>query len=284
MNWQRRHALVAGLALVAITNVIALGGVAWNRTGEPESVLDLTERELWMPYTWSVNKDNSGLALEIQWRMLGPENGSDYLYSVTLHGSGEPEWLDESKMSALGFDVTLPIEDAGGKWNSRYQRQLSREVLLVLEFDGQSYQHAVARATRAAKAIEARNKSGRGKRDAEEMLNREKRESSRLFVVDAGLDRHSLRAQYPDRTKYAIVRGLVRPSVTAKKRARGGTVQKLSTGDIQVPLGMRRAFEAFTSGEPERRQGMEPLLRMRLAFGQRLEPWLVSARTDPKAR
>ena len=63
MNWSRRHTLIAGLALVAVTNGVALGGAAWNRSGTPDSVLALTQRELEPPYMFKGAQENSGLTL-----------------------------------------------------------------------------------------------------------------------------------------------------------------------------------------------------------------------------
>ncbi|MFL6653087.1 MAG: DUF4824 family protein, partial [Sulfurifustaceae bacterium] len=50
--WSRKRTLLAGIALIAATNAVALVGVAYNRSGEPSSVLKLTERELALPYSW----------------------------------------------------------------------------------------------------------------------------------------------------------------------------------------------------------------------------------------
>lgn len=30
-NWSRRHTLISGIALILVTNAVALAGVAWNR-------------------------------------------------------------------------------------------------------------------------------------------------------------------------------------------------------------------------------------------------------------
>ena len=49
MNWSRWHTRFTGLALIAVVNGIAISGVAYNRSGEPESKLRLSERELYPP-------------------------------------------------------------------------------------------------------------------------------------------------------------------------------------------------------------------------------------------
>ena len=63
MTWSRRHTLIAGIALIALTNAVALIGVWYNRSGEPESALRLTQRELAPPYWRGVDRESGGLEL-----------------------------------------------------------------------------------------------------------------------------------------------------------------------------------------------------------------------------
>lgn len=48
----RGRTLIAGIAIILVVNAIALGGVAYNRSGTPESTLHLSQRELSEPYVW----------------------------------------------------------------------------------------------------------------------------------------------------------------------------------------------------------------------------------------
>ncbi|MGH8649482.1 MAG: DUF4824 family protein, partial [Burkholderiales bacterium] len=61
LTWPRGRTLAAGIVLIALTNAIALGGVAWNRSGEPESVLKLTQRELSQPRGFGLDREEGGL-------------------------------------------------------------------------------------------------------------------------------------------------------------------------------------------------------------------------------
>ncbi len=66
MNRNRRNALIAGSLLLLAANLAALGGVAWNRSGEAESKLVLSQRELqrnWSYGFWSRRE---------QWRRTAP--------------------------------------------------------------------------------------------------------------------------------------------------------------------------------------------------------------------
>jgi hypothetical protein len=52
MKLTPRITLLAGGALILLVNAVALTGVYLNRSGEPESRLRLSERELGLPWDW----------------------------------------------------------------------------------------------------------------------------------------------------------------------------------------------------------------------------------------
>ncbi len=76
-------------------------------------------------------------------------------------------------------------------------------------------------------------------RDAGATLARAGSNDSRLFAIDAGLDRDALRAKYPDRTTYAIVRGQVRAIPRTSDAEPAGAISALSAGEINVPQRLR---------------------------------------------
>ncbi len=267
MKW--RHTLIAGGAIILLTNAVALGGAAYNRSGEPESQLQLTQREFNRFYSYS-RKDNSGITLSLNWR-LEPVELNEYGFGRYSGHWGMPAWLDEAKMTELGFDVDKFVATKYGRRHWEFQ---PREVLLVLELDGPVYQRHVQRVreyveeTREQLAASPASKEmqGRAKR-VEEKYKQEQEESSRLFVIDAGLDLAALRATYPDHARYAIVHGLIRPTtMTIKKETRvGGSVTELHGGFVNVPLRYRQVFSDQAPYD------------VTLAFGKRLEPWIVAA-------
>ena len=113
---------------------------------------------------------------------------------------------------------------------------------------------------------------------ANEAQRREERENSRLVVVDAGLDRDALRRTYPDRMRYAMVRGRVKPenAATPTHMPRGRIVS-LSVTDINVPAALR---SVVGDGRPINMPGTENTsspYEMAVSYGKRLEPWIAGA-------
>lgn len=267
MKWQ--HTLIAGSAIILLTNAVALGGAAYNRSGEPESQLQLTQREFDRSYSHSY-RDNSGITLSLNWR-LEPAELNEYGFGRYSSHWGIPTWLDEAKMVELGFDVEKFVAT---EYRRRYWEFQPREVLLVLEMDGPVYQHHLQRVREYVEEIRkqlaaspASKEMQRRAKRIEENYKQEQEESSRLFVIDAGLDLAALRATYPDHARYAIVHGLIRPTtMTIKKETHvGGNITELHGGFVNVPLRYRQVFSDQAPYD------------VTLAFGQRLEPWIVAA-------
>ncbi len=183
-------------------------------------------------------------------------------------------------MESLGFDTSM-LTAYSDRARTRYEKQLPREVALVLELDGPTYRRALELKTERterelAKPVADKKIDEQRRTTAREALEWERSLSSRLFVVDAGPDPIALRARYPDRTQYAVVRGEVTPVAlgTAADRA-AGRVSGISVSSINVPLRLHNVFaDAQMSG-----YGTAPRtpLEATVAWGRRLEPWLVEA-------
>jgi hypothetical protein len=103
-----------------------------------------------------------------------------------------------------------------------------------------------------------------------------------LFVIDAGLDAGALRQKYPDRSRFLLLRGTVRPSIRDRgpgQRQATGYVSRLSTGRIHVPHALRGPLEsARAAGKP----GSADRFTVELLVGQHLEPWIAAVK--PVAR
>jgi hypothetical protein len=281
---RRAQVLWGGLALLLVTNAVVLGGAFYNRGGEPEATLRLSQRELGLPYRWGFDRENSGISLEFRWRVPRPatRDGNE------RYVEGAP-WLDKAKLSELGFDVSRsPYVAEGARY---YAKQLPREVLLVLEFDGAAYRAALQRAEELAKREGERAAANPAVAElkgalegANRTLENERNASSRLFVIDAGRDSTALRAKYADRSHYAIVPGIVR--LTTQRRGSDsvpvGYVAGLSVTAVNVPAAYREPFASAykDSAEGAPRAGK---YEVAVAFGKRLEPWIVDVRRNGAA-
>jgi hypothetical protein len=285
MKWTTKHLAVTGVALIALTNAVVLAGVAYNRSGAPESTLKLTARELDASRPGG-GRENSSLVARMRWRVLPEERARDgfwYRYGGAYQGS--PAWLDNAKMASLGFNVALPDTEIETKRS--FKRELPRDVLLVLELDGAAYQESLRGVELAAAKLRRNNKPESAKL-ADEIVPLERDHNSRLFVVDAGRDAAALRSKYPDRSRYAIVHGQVSPGgrfVSGEGR-HTGYVAGVDVDSLNVPLELRAAFEGAVSDRavalmnPPSRLGRH---EAEVAFGKRLEPWLVSASRNEAA-
>jgi uncharacterized protein DUF4824 len=279
---KRSHTLAAGAALLALTNAVALGGALWNRSGEAGSELRLSQRELNRAGAWYGSRENSGISLGLRWRVLAEEQMRTQFISYGYgYSGGAPGWLDKAKMEALGFDTSLaaPYSERA---RTRYEKQLPREVLLVLELDGPAYRRALELTAQRAAREQARpvvpgdRVDEQRRKTARDSLEWETSRSSRLFVVDAGLDGAALRARYPDRSRHAVVRGEVRPQASGVGAGQAaGYVAGVSVASINVPLRLRKVFADAEMSEYAAVPGTP--LEATVAWGRRLEPWLVEA-------
>lgn len=279
MNARRRQAsLIAGAALIALTNAVALGGVAWNRSGETEGELKLGMRELRVTRS-GFNRESSGVMLDLVWRV---SVRNDRELSMWNSSGGIPAWLDEVKMKELGFVVpeVKTYEDL------ERRRGPSREVFLVLELDGPAWHSHLERVrARAAEQIGKASTQRTGQaeesvKQAMEWLRREEDEFSRLFAVDAGLDADALRRRYPDRARHAIVRGRIASAYQRNNNtnARLGYVESVEIDTLNVPYEYRRQLSGTDRYDSLHDEASEALKgsTVTVAFGRRLEPWIVA--------
>lgn len=268
MNIFTRHrVLILGLALILLTNIVVIAGALGNRSGEPECVLTLTEREL-PRRNW--RRENSGLSLQLNW------NGS---YTVGR------DWLDIEKLSELGFK---PVDTEDRRAVIRYvEKTLPKSVYIVLEFNGTAYQNAVREAEETL-AEESRVLS-RGLRtqsqvtavqNAERNLDRLKNSASRLYAIDAGLDPGVLREQYEDTSRYIIAGGLLRLNYTGFRNSPEpyrGHISQIDVTRIHVPLQHREVLDKLSARRYPRDFNSTPRYQVELAYGNRYEPWLRGA-------
>ena len=270
MTRYRHWPILSGVTLILLTNVVALGGVISNRNGTPDSTLTLTQRELALPYNYWRASENSGLSLRLVWRIV--QTPARHATSPRILFGGEGEWLDAAKLTELGIKVR-PRSPRNAE-DPSYSTSVPADVLLVLEMNGGTYRRQLDRVCGLAGADRDE--------DAEQTCDNERHEASRLFVVDAGLDRDALRKKYPDAGVYAIVRGQIEAAIVSTSSASRvvGSVRGVSTDEIQVPVSMRAALGVPADATRERALRHKTPFRAAVAFGRRLEPWIVGLSTS----
>ncbi|MBU1565630.1 MAG: DUF4824 family protein [Proteobacteria bacterium] len=272
-----------GFLLLMATNIVVLGGVIANRSGEPEARLVLSERELQPPY--ATRKENSGLSLRLIWR-VAEEDGEENRYRYRR----VPAWFNAAKIAELGLDT-------GSNTGAENDDALAKEpvpkvVFIVLELDGEPYRRTVAQAERALakeKEVQENTPADLKKNDevsrkdklkaAVQRLEDEHLRSSRLFAVDAGLEPKILRERYPDRSKCIIAKGVVEVAShgsSSKKEIRG-RITFLLIENIHVPLEFRDSFEKAITKKQEVTSNFNGVRYMvDLDYGSHFEPWIAS--------
>ena len=121
------YGLATAICLVLIVNIFVFAGVIYNRSGDPDSRVVLTEREIRLV---SVKKENTGMFLKLDWEMAG-------FYQYDFHRP-QQSWLDGNKLGELGFDVSFPLNDT--KASKFYRRSLLKEAYIVLEYGGKPWE------------------------------------------------------------------------------------------------------------------------------------------------
>jgi hypothetical protein len=179
-------------ALILLANAVALTGVYLNRSGEPEPA-GLSQRELGVPWDWRGSKENSGLALGLNWRVGTAESSGDY-YGGYGYSGGTPDWLDEARMRR---SASIPRAGQTTRARAAASSASCREMCCwcwnwpARPGSGAGMGAGERRAARGGAAGQRRQQgiSPQGQAFAQEQLEREEVLGSRLFAIDVGLDR-----------------------------------------------------------------------------------------------
>jgi len=258
--------IALGLTIILGANIVALGGVLYNRLSETTR-LSLTERELQPPYYSAAEKENSGISLSIQWRtpsMLRPNADDDNYY---------PYHVNEIKISKAELE-TLGFEDLSTDTDSWIE---SRELFWALEFDGRLHQAEIEKASMqhkaAIKAYDADSNENNNRRikEREKQLSREKNIKSRLFFAEASADFKMLNDKYKNQSNIVIVKGLAKPYYHVEDKAFRLSLRHLAVRSIMVPHEYAKLFTHINNMD-----NIDPPSRytVDISWGNRLEPWI----------
>jgi hypothetical protein len=269
--------LVAVLLLVS-TNALVLSGVAYNRAGGPLASIELTERELTLERSRGALEENSATVLALHWQVPGADKPPVYLYAT----SDSPDWLDEAKLFELGIDP----EQWQGEQRGYSARMglFTREVVLVLEYNGEAYRQTVALAERKVARLREMAAESPDDKDRADKLERYEKwlrqlqvAQSRLYVIDAGPDREALAKKYAERDKYLLVRGDI--GLNRKDGVITGRIKQLYIRRVHVPLPWSQQLAQLVADREfylYNKAPIPPRYRVRINMGRRLEPWVAS--------
>lgn len=248
---------VLGLALILLGNLLVLLQVYGNRQ-DVSGKMRLTERELTMPYGY--RRENSGITLQLQWRMSyleQPDDDDDFYRrrAFPLSKVQQEEWGLASEPARQG-----------------YRSARARTAYVVLEYDGEAHRKALA-------IQQARVEEWRGLETTEQnQKGLERRQNvykhvlrgSRLYAVDVGLDRAALEQRYSS-ARHLILPAVVRPRYTKDEGWRLN-VEHLQVASVYVPRPYRDRLAGL---EGRRRQEQSPRFVVDVQWGARGEPWVA---------
>jgi len=260
----RRTGLWMAAALVVLSTVASLGLAALNRSGEPEAVLELTERELSLPFQ---EADNTAMMLGFVYerpREPGPYRPND------------AGWFDRAKLQSIGFDCSAPVTPENA---SHYRAMAPRSVYAALEFEGETWQRQMTEPVPVAVAPPAGAPGRPGTFPPDTIENRPLQ--SHLTVADVGLDPSALRARHPDRRRVAIVEAVAN-LIFVMPQGRAPFLTGWVTGiwpeELNVPREWRAPLEGLSAAQRSAAgppPPHEPRYRVTVKWGKNLEPWIA---------
>ena len=278
--------IVTAVFLILV-NVIVLAGIAYNRSGEAEATITLTERELRLPYRSYGTKsnkraENSGLSLRLNWSVITSDLFSNGYRKYSLSNYGNPVWLNENKLKELGVDVDK-IKANKKDYSYGYRNEESIETIIVLEYDGQAFKDTVKRAEKDIQNLRDDFKKQPADEKAKKVLKRHedsfqelKTSVSRLIAIDAGKDLEKLKTKYNQPGKYLMLRGEIRPYWSDYDLE--GRIKKIFNSNVHMPLPYSKEISELTKSKKKssryNRRKEKPRYQVELNVGERLEFWV----------
>ena len=268
--------LLAALGLLIVSNAFVLVHVGLNRSGEPDSEMELTAREL---QYYGTRSDDSSVVLMLRWTNTAPEY-------PTGPPTDPPEWFDQKKLEDLGFDLSVPASSPRAQ--RFYDNQRSRKGYVALELGGPAWESWLKDREPRLQTEVSYGPQVR----PEQRLEIERETTPRLVSIDVSLDPASLRRKYPDRRRVMIVAALIRATLRPESRASEtaplrpaylrGAITRLAIESINVPepLSRRLDGQSYTPWTYDGKQVKvnQPPYRVLLRVGSKYEPWITDVK------
>jgi len=268
------------LGCVLLVNGFMLGKVYFNRS-EVIATLELTERELRLPYGYGFEKEDSSARVSLQW--------STPVRAPVDPGLESWHWYHDRQLQ-LSEDHFASFNFAACSETYRVERKKPGWVLL--EFNGSSYADFVARAEQHHASLQnsqpandteaAKKELSEKQKNAAEFLRSAKATQSRLFIVDAAADRQLLeraRDKRPltDGARLLVVPADIQPSYTrCDKDIQLGTaiqVMNLAVESLYIPRELARDFKNESSQSTK--------FIADIYYGRFYEPWVAGFKPFP---
>ena len=257
-------ALLISLGVLLLSNAMVLSHAIYNRSGEPESSIQLTERELRLPYQHR-NKENSGISLQFVWQTAQRSIYEPRYYrSFTINVTAE-------KLNTLGFDRDKEC----GKLDKR-RRFLARKGWIALEYNGASYSNQIEsfEINLQDRQTEIGPSPGRNEqkdlKHLSQKLENLRHHGSRLYAIEVSLTKSELTQNYPG-SSYMFLPALIRFGKACGKEP--GVHLKPLIKKIHVPKHLRATVENLPLWTYNTRT--PPRYSATIAFGKLGEPWLI---------
>ena len=263
--------LLGGLVLIVLVNLVVLGRVALNRFTGNNVSLQLTERELNVPYVYGIDKENTSLSLELKWRTA--ESHFDYWFSRRLTMTPE-------KLTSLGFAIS-PTANHRDLYS-----QGEQELYWLIEFNGSAYRGIVNQIKQQLTESELQYKQDNQKTtlqriaELQKRLNEELNDNSRLIVIDVATDEQTLREKISS-TNFIIVKGLARAgfdidsesNIKPKPKSYYLNLNELLISHIHIPYALTEGIELQPDTYAAQKKNH---FNAKVSWGSLLEPWVSS--------
>ncbi len=283
----KRYGLMAALVVILLSNAFVFAGVFYNRSGEPDAELLLTERELSLARQ---EEENTALFLTLNWKITG-------FQAPGVYDSG-PNWLNKEILKKIGFDTEISLQDKDAYKLARHQ--LPRPAWIVMEYDGPHWKNWETEAYKYLKETqEELNKESDENKKKQVQLKIDQIQNqliarTRLVAIDAGSDPVALRQQYPNRKQYLILEGIVRMNVshyrdsdsTNKRKTPhlNGYIKQIMISSIHVPNPYReffkehappRHYSSYYLPKGKTAEDLKPRYAVSIKYGKKYQPWIT---------
>lgn len=263
------------VACVLVINAVILGKVFFNHSSVIAQ-LQLSERELQLPYSNVFDKEDSSKRLRLNWSTLNTEPVS---FELNQWGWQYDHQLKLSEAHFASFQFP-----SCEKTNRRHNKQAA---WVLLEFNGQSYRDYVAQAERYYALVqgmgpttdtEISNKELENKRsEATKSLEAAKNIDSRLFVIDAAADRELLEAALQARNKSDHTTLVIVPAEVQAGHKRCDKTEEKTTGILVSNLTVESLYvpKDFAQNLPRNtNEKSSSPFAAEVYYGRLYEPWI----------